>query len=196
MDIRNEPSLRDDPDLRLVKYFQDGDQTAFDRLVKRYRNPLLNFIFRLTGHRQTSEDLVQETFLRSYQALPRFVIPASGGLRFSSWIFKVAYNLSMNELRRKKRHTEFTKAAYEKKREDSRDDPVDPMADRCGRKLIFSLMERLPEPQRAALLLRVTEGLSYKEIAAVLNRSVGSVESLIFRARTRLRKQLSAAGKE
>lgn len=184
-----------DPDLNIVKLIQDGDGSAFDVLVKQYQDPLLNFIFRLTGDRELAEDLVQEVFLRSYQAIPRFEI-RSGKAKFSTWIFKIAYNLSINEIHRRKRQSAFLKTAYAEKKEMRKGETTGSIANQYYYRQVLTIINQLPEQQKAALLLRTVKGLSYKEIADVLNRSVNAVESLIFRARKNVKSRLDKIEEE
>jgi RNA polymerase sigma-70 factor (ECF subfamily) len=184
-----------DPDLNIVKLLQNGDGAAFEELVKRYQSQLLNFVFRLIGDRQLAEDLVQEVFLRAYQAIPRYEI-RSGKARFSTWMFKIAYNLTINELHRRKRQADFLKETYAARKAMGHENATDTITTGYYHKQILTIIANLPEQQKAALLLRVTQGLSYKEIADVLNRSVTAVESLIFRARKNLKTRLDETREE
>jgi RNA polymerase sigma-70 factor (ECF subfamily) len=176
-----------DSDLDLIKavqaesFLSPRGQQAFEELVKRYQQPLFNFVCRYVGERSVAEDLTQEVFLRVWQAAPRF--EARG--KVSTWIFKIAYNLSMNEIKRRRRYQNFYKGFWDdaraeslfSKQRDSRELEED----------IMRALAQIPENQRAALLLRVNDGFSYKEISEILNVSPAAVESLIFRARTKLR---------
>jgi len=171
-----------DPEYTLIKGIADGDREAFERLVKRYQSPLCNFVFRYLGDRAAAEDIAQEVFIRVYRHASRF----SPAARVSTWLFKIARNLSLDEIRRRQRlhlaeaarvddwgrvaaASSTAAASYDLERE------------------ITDALGKLPESQRAALLLRVNEGLSYREIGEVMDLSVASVESLIFRARQQLR---------
>jgi RNA polymerase sigma-70 factor (ECF subfamily) len=184
-----------DPDLNIVKLIQEGDGAAFEELVNRYLNRLLNFVFRLIGDRQLAEDLVQEVFLRAYQAIPRYEI-RSDKAQFSTWMFKIAYNLTINEIHRRKRQAAFLKEAYAAKEALGHGNATDTIITGYYHKQILAIITSLPEQQKSALLLRVTLGLSYKEIADVLNRSVTAVESLIFRARKNLKTRLDEIEEE
>lgn len=175
-------------DFDLIKSIQNGDVYAFERLVKRYQNPLLNFIFRMMGDRDAAEELVQEVFLRVYQASSRF--KKMPDAKVSSWIFKIAHNLTINEIKRRKRFAEFKQKVYEHEDEKYKQKSIEPIKIQELENEITSALKKLPQNQRAALLLRVNEELSYKEISEVLNVSVSSVEALIFRARKTLRGQL------
>jgi len=173
----------DDSDHALIKAIGNGDHLAFERLVQRYQHRVLNFIFNHTGDRHTAEDLAQEVFMRVYRASSDFE-PRG---KVSTWIFKIAHNLCLNEAKRFMRSERLHRTLHAQgigaggyvssqgveRHEYERD--------------LMHALEGFPDNQRAALLLRVNEGLSYAEISRVLSVSVSSVQSLIFRARTRLR---------
>ena len=176
----------EDPEFDLISAIADGDETAFEQLVRRYQNPVMTFVYRYVGDRHLAQDLAQEVFLRIFQSAPRFTPKG----KVSSWVFKIAYNLAANELKRRKHMDDFRAeiAAGERDilgrmltnhREEARKRELE-------ERLMRALGE-LPENQRAALLLKVNECLSYAEIGKVLDVSVSSVESLIFRARSRLK---------
>ncbi len=176
-----------DPDLALVEATARGDQEAFEMLVKRYQGPLLNFIARFGFQdRGVAEDVTQEVFLRIYRAAPQFLARA----KVSTWIFQIAYNQALTEIGRRKRQRNQKELLYQN-REETIEGPLSGPADHFELKEeIVSALGRLPDNQRAALLLRTKEGLSYREIGAVLGISVQSVESLLFRARTSLKRYL------
>jgi len=152
-------------------------------LILRYRGPVLNFIYKYLGDRFGAEDLAQEVFLRVYTSAAAFKPKG----KVSTWIFKIAYNLALNEISKRKRMRRLADGIA-----DRGFPPVAPTS-LDGDELNETLMDciqRLPEKQKAAMLLRVNEELSYSEIGNVLSTSVSSVESLIFRARENLRKML------
>ena len=172
-----------DTDCRLIKAIGEGDSDAFETLIRRYQKPVVSFVYKYLGDRFGAEDLAQEVFLRVYRSAPNFE-PRG---RASTWIFKIAYNLSMNEIVRRRRFCLVTDIDHKTGIEPAAPSSVE------GEELKEELMDsirRLPEKQRAALLLKVNEGLSYSEISNVLDVSVASVESLLFRARENLRKIL------
>ena len=178
----------DDSDHALIKAIGTGDHLAFELLVQRYQHAVLNFIFRCTGDRHSAEDLAQEVFMRVYRASSDFE-PRG---KVSTWIFKIAHNLCLNEAKRGMRrerlhHTLSTQGTAAGGYVSSQG--IEHHEFEYKRDLMHAL-EELPDNQRAALLLRVSEGLSYAEISRVLSVTVSSVESLIFRARTRLRQIL------
>jgi RNA polymerase sigma-70 factor (ECF subfamily) len=173
--VRNERS-----DLELIRGVQSGDQGAFEQIVRRYQSRLFNFIFRYIGESQSAEDITQEVFLKVWQAAPSYEPRAE----VSTWIFKIAYHFSLNELGRRKRYRIFHEAFC---REEVHICVSEPTISRELESEIMQILDKLPENQRAALLMRVNEGFSYREISQILNTSVSAVESLIFRARTCLR---------
>jgi RNA polymerase sigma-70 factor (ECF subfamily) len=134
------------------------------------------------GDRFGAEDIAQEVFLRVYRAASEFE-PRG---KVSTWIFKIAYNLSLNELLRRSRFCPITDIG------DHGFELVEPNHTGCKEleEEVMDAVRHLPEKQRAALLLRVNEGLSYAEIGNTLSTSISSVESLLFRARENLRKIL------
>jgi len=177
-----------DREYELIKAIGAGDILAFEMLVKRYRDPVSNFIFKYMGDRFGAEDIAQEVFLRVYRAASEFE-PRG---KVSTWIFKIAYNLSLNEVLRRSRFCPTT---------DIDDHGFELAAPNdTGRKEleeeVMDAVRHLPQKQRAALLLRVNEGLSYAEIAGILSTSISSVESLLFRARENLRKTLIGRSEE
>ncbi len=181
------------PDLEydLVDATAHGDHEAFEALVKRYQSPLLNFIYRFLGDRGAAEDLTQEVFFRVYQAAPRFEARAP----VSSWIFKIAYNLSINEVKRRSRMASLTQRVASAEMGVVDQTSAGSTVNYELKDEIMSALDRLPENQKAALLLRVNEGLNYREIAEIMQLSVQSVESLIFRARKHLKQTLREIAK-
>jgi len=183
---RVENFAMDDSDHALIKATGTGDHLAFELLVRRYQHAVVNFIFHCIGDRSTAEDIAQEVFIRVYDGASGFEPRA----KLATWIFKIARNLCLNELKRRSRR----KRCYDSLSSQLTESGSSPFSSvfeglESAQELMCAL-ETLPENQRAALLLRVNEGLPYAEIAKVLSVSVASVESLIFRARTRLRETL------
>lgn len=162
-----------------------GEREAFESLIRQYQGRVVNFIARYLGDRYAAEDLAQEAFLRVYRAAPRF----EPKTRVSTWIFRIAYNLILTEIKHRKRRENLCEALSR-----GGEDGSEPFADASERyeleEEIESAVGKLAANQRAALLLRVNEGLTYQEIGEILGTSVGSVESLLFRARRNVRRSL------
>jgi len=181
-----------DPDL--IKAVGNRDHQAFERLINRYKNPLYNFVYRYLQDRSAVEEVVQEVFLRIYKAAPKYKIVKN--TKVSTWIFKIAFNLSMNELKRRRRYLRFIgDRAVEKEMFAEAKNPGFAET-REVMESIMSGMRLLPENQSAALLLRVQQEFSYQEISEILNITVSSVESLIYRARQRLKQYISMKHEE
>ena len=156
-----------DEDARLMLAFQAGDATAFDALFQRWSAPLLRYLERMVRDAAAAEDLVQEAFLRVYRARERYAPQA----RFSTWLYRIATNLALNELRRPRRRDPHESRDAEGgpelvSVEAAADDIVH--ARRLGEAVERELAS-LPERQRAALCLVAVEGLSYAEVAATLD---------------------------
>ena len=147
---------------------------------------MLNFVTRFSD-RTIAEDITQEVFLRVYRAAPRFQPKA----KVSTSIFQIAYNQALSEIGRHKRQRNLNENWHLKQ---GRKHPGKPLGHTERYELeeeIMSVLGRLPDNQRAALLLRTNEGLSYREIGTILGVSIQSVESLLFRARTSLKRYLN-----
>jgi RNA polymerase sigma-70 factor, ECF subfamily len=188
--------METDPDIQLMQRVRDGDQDAFRALFDKYKQPVINYCYRYCGHPAVAEELAQETFLRVYKASARYRPRA----RFSTWLFRIATNVCLNEIRRpvyRARIESMDQVPCE-----DRDPPPEPvvapeqsMPDTLlethqDQLMIRKAMGRLPEAQRAALLLRATEGFSYQEIGRQLSRSENHVKTLIHRGRQKLKKIL------
>jgi RNA polymerase sigma-70 factor (ECF subfamily) len=181
-----------DPDFPLLDGTGRGDHDAFESLVKRYQRPLLNFITRYLGDRSAAEDLTQEVFLRIYRAAPRF----EAKTKVSTWVFRIAYNLVLTEMGRVSRQHNLRETLSRSSKEDAQEASTDPVRRFELEEEIMSALGRLPGNQRAALLLRINEELSYVEIGEVLGVGAQSVESLLFRGRKGLRERLGRTRKK
>jgi RNA polymerase sigma-70 factor (ECF subfamily) len=168
--------------------FRDGDAAAFDGLFQRWASPLLRYLERMLRDAAAAEDLVQEVFLRVHRARERYTPDA----RFSTWLYRIATNLALNELRRPRRRdphqsTDEDGAVWLVSDASPTDEIVD--ARRQGEAALREL-EALPERQRAALWLTAIEGLAYSEVAAALDVSEKVVKALVHRGRSALAEKL------
>ncbi len=173
-----------------------GDEAAFAEIVARYRHPLTNYIHRLLNDYDTAIDLTQETFVRLYGARDRY----HTNYAFSTYIYRIATNLAISELRKRSRRRLISLSAIFKS-SDAGDtpvfDPVDaqPLADtslvlRERQQAVRSAIASLPMNYRVPLVLRDIEGKTYEEIASMLEVSEGTIKSRISRARGFLRQKL------
>jgi len=177
--------------------FKAGDQRAFHDLFDKHKKRVINYCFRYCGSAAVAEELAQETFMRVYKAAPRYRPKA----RFSTWLFKIAANVCLNEIRKPayRAHTESLddtagqgepQAGIPPSASEQAPDALLESSEKNT--LVQNAINRLPEQQRAALLLRVNEEFSYREIGLQINRSEGHVKTLIYRGRQRLKKMLGA----
>ena len=179
-------------DEELIARFQKGDSYAFDQLVKRYKEPLLNFIFRFIGEISEAEDIVQETFYRVYKNKHYYKEVA----KFSTWIYTIAGNLAKTELRRRRRRKLFsihkeTSAEKEIELPDKRSDPEKEVNTVLTEKVIQKAINNLPPKFRQVIILRDVQGFSYEEISSIIKVPLGTVKSRVNRARLRLQEDLS-----
>lgn len=184
-------------DHELLEAIRDGDEAAFQEIVRRYRNPITNFVYRMIDDYERSVELAQETFIRIYTSASRY----QANYSFSTYIYRIASNLAISELRRRKRR-KFVSLLSPFTNDDGEAvelDPPDgnPLQDEAlirdeRRKAVARAITSLPEKYRAAIVLRDVEGLSYDRIAEVLELSEGTVKSRINRARNLLKEKLSA----
>lgn len=175
----------------LIERFQNGDLYAFDLIVKRYKNQLLNFVYRFLGNAEEAEDLVQETFLRVYRNRKAYQKVA----KFSTWIYTIAGNLAKTELRKRKRRKFFSISdlGYNEKDYDISDDAYNPEKDVDGRmkeEIIHKEIDELSPKFREVILLRDVQQLSYEEISQIVNIPLGTVKSRVNRGRLKLQEKL------
>ena len=166
----------------------DGDSRAFDELVRRYDQRLLNFVYRTIGDRERGEDLVQETFVRVDRHLHRF----DQSKKFSTWIYTIASNLAKNELRNRSRNPLVLFQTLKKnwdadhrplEWEDTQYKPDALFRKRHLRAQVEKAVSQLPEHHRVVFVLREMEGKTYEEIADITNCNLGTVKSRLNRAR-------------
>jgi len=184
-----------DPDAALMLRVKRGDAAAFTGLVEKYKQPIINLCWRTLGDPTEAEDLAQNAFVQAYKSAARYEATA----KFSTWLFTIARNLCLNEIRRRARHpAESLDQTYE----ESDDQPMHQVEDRHTTapqdKLLRSELEQkveaaiqsLPENQRTALLLCRHDDLSFYDIAKILDCSVSATKSLIHRGRETIKLKL------
>ncbi|HYE65041.1 MAG TPA: sigma-70 family RNA polymerase sigma factor, partial [Pyrinomonadaceae bacterium] len=182
----------------LLEATRAGDEAAFAELVSRYRNQITSYIYRMTNDYDGAVDLAQETFVRVYRAADRY----QTSYAFSTYIYRIATNLAISELRKRKRRRLVSLTGLFQKDvevEPCEFNPADvrPLQDAAlveaeRRGAVTRAIATLPEKYRAPLVLRDVEGKSYEEIARILNTNEGTVKSRISRARNFLRDKLRA----
>ncbi len=171
-------------DLGLVQRAKSGDYQAFDLLVLKYQSRLISTAFKFVKDAQIAEDVVQDSFIKAYKALDSFREDSS----FYTWIYRITVNTSKNFLVSKKRKSELLisdlseEASYEIEPVETYS-PEDLLQATQLKKVITETIDQLGEDTRTALTLRELDGLSYEQIAEVVNCPVGTVRSRIFRGR-------------
>ncbi len=185
----------EDSDSVAVARAKQGDDDAYRVLVDRHSRSVFRLAYRMTGNEQDSEDVVQETFLRAYKQLQRYEARSS----FSTWLYRIAANYSLDLVRRKKRHGEI--ALQESATEEEMGEVVHavPSGDPGPDRLLFSgavqdqvakTLDELSAQERTAFVLRHFEGQSIEEISGALGLSNNAAKHSIFRAVQKLRRAL------
>ena len=182
---------RSDEDLMLA--LKAGDDGVFALLVNRHRNAVLNLTYRYLGNRSDAEDLSQEVFLKVYRARNRYEPTA----RFTTWLYRVAVNACLNEVRNRKNRPTFSAASLPggdgeeafapAVADGSLLSPGDAAEQSELKRQVRMAVDELPDRQRLALLLNKFHGLSYDELSKTLELSIPAVKSLLVRARENVR---------
>jgi RNA polymerase sigma-70 factor, ECF subfamily len=183
-----------DADAELMLAFQRGDEDAFAALVRRFQDRIVSLAYRYLGSAADAEDLAQEVFLRVYRAKESYEPSA----RFSTWIYRIASNTSLNHLRGRKARRKVAGPMPPGDEGDPSADPEDPDATAPGDRLekdelarvLRRIVDDLPDRQRIAILLNKYEGLGYDDVAAAMDLSVMAVKSLLTRARVNIKERL------
>ncbi len=184
-----------DPDAMLMLRVKRGDRAAFAELVEKYRQPLFNFVFRTLRDETETDDVAQNTFLQVWKSRARYQRTA----KFSTWLFTIARNLCLNEIRRRSRHPaeslEETHAEHDDQPQRQYVDkkvllPTENVLHGELARKIEEALDELPENQRTAILLCQQDEVSYEEIAEILDCSLSATKSLIHRGRETLKEKL------
>lgn len=172
-----------DIDYRLIRSVQNGDMVAFNGIVDRYKDRLMNVLTRMLSSAEEAEDIVQETFVRVYNHRQSFNFKHC----FSTWIYTIALNLGRNELRRRKKF-KFYEISDMKGNEAELS--VDMKVPNRIPEVLEEAVSSLPEKYKTAFILRDVQELPYEEVAKILSVPLGTVKSRVNRARMMLRDKL------
>jgi RNA polymerase sigma-70 factor (ECF subfamily) len=176
-------ALRED-DRQAIAACQQGEREAFDRLVERYQRDVYRVCYRYVNNHQDANDMAQDVFLKAYRAIGRF----RGDSSFSTWLYRIAVNTCLN-----------FRAARRLPQDELSDDLADGgqsaaerlhQAERSAR--VRHAVARLPEKQRATLILKIYQDLTHEEVARILGSTVGTVKANLFHALANLKKLLAA----
>jgi RNA polymerase sigma-70 factor (ECF subfamily) len=188
---------REKSDPELVELCKRADERAAVELLRRFERPVFSLIYRMVRDRELAEDLAQEAFVRAFNNLARY----DPSYKFSSWLFKVAYNLTIDHLRKKRLNTVSIhgspsavttelQAATAITVESTEERPDEALQSReIGSEIEVAIGE-LRQEYRSAIILRHVEGRSYEEIAEIMDVPLGTVKTYIHRARKELQGQL------
>jgi len=184
-----------DPDAALMLRVKQGDSEAFAALVEKYKQPVMNLVYRMLHDMSEAEDLAQNVFVQVYKSAERYQVAS----KFSTWLFTIARNLCLNEIRRRSRHPadsmeetypdqeDQPRHQFEDKRTFS---PPDSLLHGELEEKIEEALADLPDNQRIAILLCRQDEFNYEQIAEVLGCSVSATKSLIHRGRETLKQKL------
>lgn len=166
----------------LIRRSRTGDAEAYDQLVGAHQDRIYQVAFRITGNREDAWDAAQDAFVHGYQALPRF----RGEAGFGTWLYRIAVNAALDIVRRRPRAARDLDPIWA-----ADDDPAGEAVRRDVQVRVHQAIAALPVDQRTAVVLRDIQGMSYEEIARVLQIPVGTVRSRLARAREGLRVRLA-----
>lgn len=181
-------------DQELVNQALNGDPKAFEKLVDKYKKRIYYLAYRMTRDHDSADELAQESFVKAYQALGSF----KQGYSFYTWVYRICVNLTINFLKREK-HTvsaDYLREVDLLPEKVTEVDQLERMIESEQAGLVKKVLETLPPEQKAAFLLKTYDNMSYEDIADVMECSIGTVMSRLFRARQKLKKALWTAEKE
>jgi RNA polymerase sigma-70 factor, ECF subfamily len=194
-DIRSSMPEEKLSDHALIEATKSGDEAAFAEIMDRYRNPITNYLYRFLNDYEEAVDLAQETFVRVYFAIDRYHTQFA----FSTYIYRIATNLAISEIRRRKRRRLLSLTGLFQSEADEAVEfqPPDlkPLADKVmvdeeRDQTIARAIAALPEKYRVPIILRDIEGRSYDEVADIMGLGLGTTKSRISRARALLKEKL------
>jgi RNA polymerase sigma-70 factor (ECF subfamily) len=184
-----------DPDAELMLRVKRGDTAAFEELVDKYKQPILNLVYRTLRDSSDAEDLAQNVFVQVFKSADRYRVEA----KFSTWIFTIARNLCLNEIRRRSRHPAESLDAAENPDDESAGRQFEDRKNASAPDLLLrdelthkveEALAALPENQRTAILLFKEKDMSYEDISKILDCSLSATKSLIHRGREALKLKL------
>jgi len=184
-------------DQQLVERVQRGDKKAYDLLVLKYQHKIVGLVSRYLRDQDEVLDVTQEAFIKAYRALPRF----RGDSAFYTWLYRIAINTAKNHLVSKSRRPPDTDLDIDESEYfestgalSQIENPENNLATEQLKTVVYQAIDDLAEDLKSAITLREFEGLSYEEIAEVMDCPVGTVRSRIFRAREAIEKKITAIG--
>lgn len=182
-------------DKNLIEKTKNGDNSAFEELVKKYEQKIYNLALRLTSNPEEAGDILQETFLKAYRSLNSF----KGEANFSTWLYRIAMNIALMRKRKEKgkvfesldRILPTAEGELHKEIPDWSTNPEAEIENKEVRNILTNALASLPDDYRAVLVLRDIQNLSNKEVSEILKLSIPTVKSRLHRARLFLREKVS-----
>lgn len=188
-------SYAEQDDVTLVSASQVGDQDAFALLVQRHQRYVFNLVFRMLGQYEEANEVTQDTFLAAWQGLPGF----RGDARFSTWLYRIAYNCTLKQLEQRKRDQALQLAIQAEQADQciDSDERVEAEIEVHDRQTaVREHLSNLPAKYRIVLVLRHLQEMTYEEMAEILTVPIGTIKTHLFRARNLLKERLEALEQE
>lgn len=179
-----------DDDFALIRSFNEGNEAAFRTLINRHKEKVRNLVFLTLGSADMVDDISQEVFIIVYRKLKSFRFES----QFTTWLYSVTINKCRDHLRKVKIRQLFTSISHDEGNDIP--DNEEAKGDFDIQEIVRQAVAKLPEKFRVAIIMRDFEGLSYQEIAEVLNSEVGTIKSRVFRGREALKKMLEPMREE
>jgi len=178
----------------LVERVLSGDNRAFEKLVEKYKKRIYYLAYKMTRDHDSADELAQESFVKAYQALSRFKKDYS----FYTWIYRICVNLSINFLKKEKNSisTDFISDKELLQFSGNVSDQLESMITSEQAAIVKQALETIPPDQKAVFILKTYENMTYEQMATVMDCSIGTVMSRLYRARHKLRNALEAAESE
>lgn len=184
-------SVTNTNEAELVAAGQSGDQDAFALLVQLHQRRVFNLVFRILQNYEEANEITQETFLAAWQGLPSF----RGDARFSTWLYRIAYNSCLKQLEARKREKVLREAIQENQELQGKSTSAE-IETRASQELVREQLSHLPAKYRAVLVLRHLQEMTYEEMAEILAVPIGTIKTHLFRARNLLKERLEAFERE
>lgn len=183
------------PDEQLVKMAREGDQTATEQLFRRYHDRVFSYLFRMIGDRGLAEDAAQETFFKGFRSLRKYREKG----QFKSWIFTIAHREGLRMLKKEKRHGMTASSPNDEERHereiaDPSPRPEDILMHQEQVRGLEQALDHLTDPEKQVVLLRLYEGLAFKDIARIMRCPLNTVLGRMHNAVKKLKKELSKEG--
>ncbi len=188
-------SFTEQEEANLVAASKKGDQDSFAKLVQQHQRRVFNLVFRMLQQYEEANEVTQETFLAAWQGLPSF----RGDARFSTWLYRIAYNCALKQLEQRKRDRaiqvelqteEMVTSSTQEQRVDAE------IESRARQALVHEQLANLPAKYRIVLVLRHLQDMTYEEMAEILTMPIGTIKTHLFRARNLLKERLEMFDRE